>query len=138
MADAAEKAEYLKRYAEHNSRLQTWIGAYGAGLASLLIYQYRNIPPSAIGALIKGHAPLVRALVLIATGLIPQVLLLLANKTSQFYIAHADDDKSKWSRRERVSQWFSDVYLFDLFCDVASLVLLALATWQGLSALALV
>jgi hypothetical protein len=37
-----EAAAHLARYAEHSSRIQTLIGGYGAGLASLLVYQFRT------------------------------------------------------------------------------------------------
>jgi len=149
-----DKDKYLARYAEHNARLQTWIGGYGAGLSSLLVYQFRTaigdakeLWKSAAGAdnaptiLLKVagmHERLSYALVLIAVALGLQVVLLNLNKATQFSITHSDEDETKWTWWENVSEKFSALYSFDALCDAASIGLLGMATYEGILALGLV
>lgn len=150
--DLHERPTYVARYAEHSSRLQTWIGAYGAGLASALVYQFRTAiadarAQSGIGDLAARlrieddifvmHYALGHSLRLIAAALGAQILLLLLNKTSQFAIAHMDDNASKWTRSDRAAEWFSDQYWFDLLCDLVAIGLLVRATFYATSALGL-
>jgi hypothetical protein len=145
---------YLARYAEHNARLQTWIGGYGAGLASLLVYQFRTaigdtkeLWKSASGAdnaqaliakMTSMHNELSCALMLIAIALGLQVVLLFLNKATQFSIAHSDEDETKWNLWETFSEMFSGWYSFDAVCDVGSIGLLGFATYEGIRALGLV
>jgi hypothetical protein len=148
------KDTYLARYAEHNARLQTWIGGYGAGLASLLVYQFRTAigdakelwksatgadnAPVLIAKTTSMHSQLSCALTLIAIALGFQVVLLYLNKATQFSITHSDEDESKWNWWEKLSESFSGLYLFDALCDVGSISLLGLATYEGIRALGLV
>jgi hypothetical protein len=145
---------YLARYAEHNARLQTWIGGYGAGLASLLVYQFRtaigdakelgksaseaNHAPALVAKMTSMHNELSCALMLIALALGLQVVLLFLNKATQFSIAHSDEDEDKWNLWEKLSERFSGWYSFDAACDVGSIGLLGLATYEGIRALGLV
>jgi hypothetical protein len=145
---------YLARYAEHNARLQTWIGGYGAGLASLLVYQFRTAiadakelgksssgadhAPALIAKMTSMHNELSCALMLIALALGLQVVLLFLNKATQFSIAHSDEDEGKWNPWEKFSERFSGWYSFDAACDVGSIGLLGLATYEGIRALGLV
>lgn len=148
-------AVYLARYAEHNSRLQTWIGGYGAGLASLLVYQFRTAVTDtkalwqanggATAAILAGnpldallsemHLRLSHSLRLIALALAIQVTLLTLNKYTQLAQAHAPDDTANQSRWQRVAIWICNQSWIDLVCDVASIVLLAAATVYGVKAL---
>ena len=136
--DHHDAKTYLGRYAEHNSRLQNWIGAYGAGLASMLVYQFRTsindvrgIARSAtkvsgqstfdLGIQIEEmHHALALSFKLIAAALGVQILLLFLNKTSQFALAHMDENQKEWSRFDRLAEWFSRKYIFDAACDIAS------------------
>jgi hypothetical protein len=149
-----KKEAYLARYAEHNARLQTWIGGYGAGLASLLVYQFRTAIADAkefwksaagtdngtplIDKMTSMHSQLSCALVLIAVALGLQVVLLYMNKATQFAITHSDDDEEKWSLWDKLSEKFSGFYWFDALCDAGSIGLLGLATYEGIRALGLV
>lgn len=149
-----DKETYLARYAEHNARLQTWIGGYGAGLASLLVYQFRtaigdakelwrsaagtNNAPALIAKTTSMHNQLSCALMLIAIALGLQVVLLYLNKATQFSITHSDEDETKWNWWERHSEKFSGLYWFDALCDAGSIGLLGLATYEGIRALGLV
>jgi hypothetical protein len=149
-----ETEAYLARYAEHNARLQTWIGGYGAGLASLLVYQFRTAigdakelgksaseadhAPALIAKMTSMHNELSCALMLIALALGVQVVLLFLNKATQFSIAHSDEDEDKWNPWEKFSERFSGWYSFDAACDVGSIGLLGLATYEGIRALGLV
>jgi hypothetical protein len=149
-----KKEAYLARYAEHNARLQTWIGGYGAGLASLLVYQFRTAISDAkelwrshggtdtaaapVIKLTNMHAELACALTLIAIALALQVVLLYLNKATQFAITHSDEEEANWSRWEGISEWFSGFYWFDAVCDAVSIGLLGLATYEGIRALGLV
>lgn len=150
-----DKDAYLARYAEHNARLQTWIGGYGAGLASLLVYQFRTAIADAkdlwksasggadnarplIDKLTSMHSELSCALVLIAAALGLQVVLLFLNKATQFAITHSDDNQANWDWWERLSEKFSGFYWFDALCDAGSIGLLGLATYEGIRALGLV
>jgi hypothetical protein len=152
--DFHDRATYVARYAEHSSRLQTWIGAYGAGLASALVYQFRtalgeendsikDFPwPSAgraegFARIDAMHMDLRSALMLIAFALAIQVLLLFLNKGTQFSLAHLDDDEKQWSWLDRRTEWLSHQYLIDMACDAGSIVLLALATFKAMRALGL-
>jgi hypothetical protein len=150
--DYHEKAVYLARYSEHNARLQTWIGGYGAGLASLLVYQFRtavgdtrelwrNKGPKADAALnavlAEMHYELSCSLRLIAAAIAIQVVLLALNKSTQFAQAHMSDQQIDWSPWDKFSIWFSDKYWFDALCDIASICLLATATVFGIEALGL-
>ena len=81
------------------------------------------------------HAALQVSFQLIAVALGIQVILLFSNKASQFAIAHADDDSSKWSRSEKFWEWFSRQYIFDAVCDLFSVTLLGCATYYGIAAL---
>ena len=145
--------KYLARYAEHSARLQTWIGGYGAGLASLLVYQFRTAlmdtkelwkshhgaddAPVLIGKTTSMHSQLSCALMLIAVALGLQVIVLLMNKATQFSITHSDDDENNWDGWEKFSEKFSGSYWFDALCDIASVLLLAVATTEGIRALGL-
>jgi hypothetical protein len=149
-----KKEAYLARYAEHNARLQTWIGGYGAGLASLLVYQFRTAISDAkelwrshggadtaaalVIKLTNMHAELACALALIAIALALQIVLLYLNKATQFAITHSDEDEANWSSWEKISEWFSGFYWFDAVCDAVSIGLLGLATYEGIRALGLV
>jgi hypothetical protein len=153
--DHHDAKTYLGRYAEHNSRLQNWIGAYGGGLASMLVYQFRTsindvrgIARTAtkvserytfdLGVQIEQmHHALALSFKLIALALGLQILLLFLNKTSQFALAHMYADQSEWSIFDRVAEWFSQKYIFDATCDIASIGLLAVATLYGMRALGL-
>jgi hypothetical protein len=157
MADnPVDRQNFLERYAEHSSRLQTWIGAYGAGLASLLVYQYRTAVSDARALLqttsvVAGttsfsiqaqiepmHHALVVSLTLIAVGLALQVILLFLNKWSQFKIAHAPDRRAGWTPSQTAANWFSEQFWFDGLCDVGSALLLGIATYLGVRALGLI
>ena len=149
-----KKEAYLARYAEHSARLQTWIGGYGAGLASLLVYQFRTAVADAkelwksaagkdnatplIDKMTSMHSQLSCALVLIAVALGLQVVLLYLNKATQFAITHSDDNEEKWSLWDKLSEKFSGFYWFDALCDAGSIGLLGLATYEGIRALGLV
>jgi hypothetical protein len=149
-----KKEQYLARYAEHNARLQTWIGGYGAGLASLLVYQFRTAiadskelwksaagtdnAPALIAKMTNMHSQLSCALSLIAIALGLQVVLLYLNKSTQFAITHSDNDQARWSPWERISEKFSSLYWFDALCDAGSIGLLVVATYEGIKALGLV
>jgi hypothetical protein len=148
------KAEtYLARYAEHNARLQTWIGGYGAGLASLLVYQFRTAigdakdlwksasgadnAPALIAKMTDMRSELACALLLIAFALGLQVALLCLNKATQFSIAHSNEDEDEWNLWEKFSERFSGWYSFDAACDIGSVGLLSIATYEGIRALGL-
>jgi len=147
-------AVYLARYAEHSSRLQTWIGGYGAGLASLLVYQFRTAvgdtkalweARGATAALLRGnpldvvlwemHLRLSQSLRLIAVALAIQVALLTLNKYTQLVQAHAPDDVAEQTCGQRLAISICNHSWIDLVCDVASIGLLALGTVYGLEAL---
>ena len=154
-----ESEAHLERYREHARRLQTWIGAYGAGLATLLVLHFRD----AVGELfnnadreahivdeeliplffkarmeaagMKDH--LREALWLIGIALACQVALLFVNKVTQFYVSHASPDATARNWRERASWRVADWYWIDLICDCASVVLLTVATFEGVAAMGL-
>lgn len=141
---------YLARYSEHNSRLQTWIGGYGAGLASLLVYQFRtaigdtrelwkakglNAEPAMNSILAGMHEDLSLSLRFVAVAIALQVILLGLNKATQFAQAHMSDQRKEWTGWDKFSVWFSDQYWFDALCDMASVGLLATATVWGIKAL---
>jgi hypothetical protein len=142
------EADYHDRYCEHSSRLQTWIGGYGAGLASLLVYQFRTavgdtrelwkskgVPTDGMMnvAIADMHRDLALALRSIAIAIALQVVLLVLNKASQFALAN----RSKETRRFRLSHWFSEQYCVDATLDFVSVVLLILATLAGIESLGL-
>ena len=149
-----DRATHLGRYSEHNSRLQTWIGGYGAGLATALIYQFRTVLDDARQAL-KAVSPLDPAhdaavlqiattkmylrhsLELIALALSLQIALLMLNKGSQWRLAHMGNDRQSWNWRCRLAHWFSGKYIFDIVCDIGSVGLLAIATYKAMQALSI-
>jgi hypothetical protein len=153
--DYHDRKTYLERYSEHSARLQNWIGAYGAGLATMLAYQFRTAisdardlartatrnsdPPVFViqDHISWMHYALAWSFKLIALALAAQILLLFLNKSSQFAIAHASEDAKEWSPFERVSEWFSRKFVFDAACDLASVSLLGAATYYGIAALGL-
>lgn len=148
---------HLGRYAEHARRLQTWIGAYGVGLASLLIYQYRTAvgevraeikaaladDPAGVAAsagaldLAGMKDDLRQAFVLIAIAISLQVALLVLNKASQYAVAHTPSDDNARGVLHRVADRVSQAYWIDLMADLGSIGLLACATYAGLGALGL-
>jgi hypothetical protein len=74
---------------------------------------------------------------LIAVALGLQVVLLYLNKATQFSITHSDEDETKWSPWEKISEKFSGLYWFDALCDAGSVGLLGVATYAGIKALGL-
>jgi hypothetical protein len=148
------------RYAEHSRTLQTWIGAYGVGLASLLVYQFRtaldDVLPrfhykdayhakqmqmidfvgnvKATGAAMAADLNLAFNLIALAISL--QVVLLLVNKATQFRLAHAPRARQQWKPLDRAAERVSGWFLLDIGFDIASVALLAWATVAGLKALA--
>ena len=147
----AEEGAHLARHSEHNSRLQTWIGSYGAGLASLLVYQFRtavadtkdswkahtsNAASAKLDAIVgQMHADLRAALAVVAMALALQVVLLFINKATQAALANPDKEGT-------IAEWWyaqscniSLRYSIDVACDTGSIVLLAYATIRGLNAL---
>lgn len=153
--DFHDRSTYLARYAEHSSRLQNWIGGYGAGLASALIYQFRaanndaieslkNLPLSST-AYLNGqrritdmHYDLKTSLTLIAVALGLQIVLLFLNKISQWSLTHMDGDASKWSFSDRLGEWFSRQIVIDAALDISSVLLLGVSTFEALKALSLI
>jgi len=153
--DFHERATYVSRYAEHSSRLQNWIGGYGAGLASMLVYQFRTAVSDARDSIKTGtrirvdspeevvqhiaamHRELATSFTLIAAALGVQIFILFLNKATQFSVAHADEDESKWTRIDRLAEWCSRQFSIDAVCDLASVLLLAWATVAGIGALGL-
>lgn len=147
--DFHDRGTYVSRYSEHSSRLQNWIGAYGAGLASLLVYHFRTAVTDAqspansaqsveVAAHIAAmHSQLTSAFESIAAALALQVTLLFINKWSQFHLAHTPEEDSDWSPRHYGANFLSEAFLIDNLLDLGSIILLGLATMQGLKALGL-
>jgi len=154
--DFHDRKTYLDRYGEHSARLQNWIGAYGAGLATMLAYQFRTAvndareivrtaSPTTDPAFFNMkfhiewmHETLARSFELIAFALGVQIFLLFLNKASQFALAHTPDAAKDWSRFDRAANWFSSIFAFDAVCDLTSVVLLGFATYYGIEALGLI
>lgn len=125
-------ADHRERYREHARRLQTWLGAYAAGLASLLVIHFHD----GIGlAPTKMLNSLSCSLRLIGLALSFQVFLLLTNKFTQYYVADVPEGNGGSTFLEkaacRITMWF----WVDVVCDLATVGLLTIATIRGLSAL---
>ena len=152
--DAHPASVHVARYSEHASRLQNWIGGYGAGLGSLLVYQYRTAlssvaetwpkspPPQgavALNAVMASmHAALSIAFILIAFAIAAQVSLLGLNKLTQLTLANMSENEKEWSAWDKSAAWVSRQYWLDAICDLTSIFLLVVATYYGLLALRLV
>ena len=83
------------------------------------------------------HDRLGNSLTFIATALGLQTVLLIINKTSQFYIAHMNEDATQWTGTEKLAEWFSQPYAVEFIIDLVSVFLQALATKFALDALGL-
>lgn len=125
---------YLERYSEHARRLQTWIGGFGAGLASVLLYQFRTYSET----LDESKLPAARenlgsALTLIAIAIAIQVSLLLLNKFTQFILANPPAERKHRSYTR--AEWLSERWEVDFVGDVLSVASLTWATVCGLTAI---
>jgi hypothetical protein len=47
------------------------------------------------------------------------------------------NDRKSWNWRGHLAHWFSGRYIFDIVCDIGSVVLLAVATYKGMQALSI-
>lgn len=138
-------SDHRERYIEHSRRLQTWLGAYAAGLASLLVIHFRDAseavhrldPAIADAIAAKMTQSLSCSLWLIGFAIAAQVALLVVNKATQFYVEDIPENKDGESWIERFAQKISTWFWIDVLADVASISLLVRATMRGLNALGL-
>ena len=139
-------ADHRERYIEHSRRLQTWLGAYAAGLASLLVIHFRDASeavhrwssvPVADATIAKMAQSLSCSLRLIGFAIAAQVALLLLNKITQFVIEHIPNPNDGETCCERAAQKISNWFWLDVLADVVSISLLVIATMRGLNALGL-
>lgn len=149
VAQAADTSQHLERYGEHARRLQMWIGAYSAGLASLLIYQFRTATQEVsarialeatdaakAAAMVKAKLAEMQyamelALKLIAAAILLQVVLLIVNKSTQFVLANRESNTWPY----KCAEWTSDQFWVDVIADLGGVVLLIIATSEALHAI---
>ena len=77
------------------------------------------------------------ALLLIGLAILLQVVLLVVNKITQFYVEDVPERAAEWTVMQRVACRVSTWFWLGLVCDLGSIGLLALATKRGLQALGL-
>jgi hypothetical protein len=120
--DPAKAADDHNSYQEYNKSLRTWLVAFGIGGPVMLLTREAMLTKLATEGVLKSVS------LYFLIGVATQVLIAFINKVECWYCyyAHVDTSYAK-TRRGQFMLWLDDQFWIDVFCDVVSIVLFALA-----------
>ena len=126
----SDEEGFFKVYQTASTNLRTWLIAYGIG-SPVLFLTHDNLCDSLKEA---GCLKCVGILFLIGVGL--QVLIATINKNVMWLCYYGEgDSKFKAKFFYKVAEWLSCQFWIDISCDILSIVLFIIATYQVFNAL---